>query len=1198
MLLNSIAAAVTPWADLNAPQTASGSNTLSWDISSSGLSWTSPESLIWTVDVSQFDASKTYALLCIDDSKYYGLSSVYIKNGTLYLQSYASGATVASAKLDTIYTSQTTQTLTFVWNRNSSGNLSLQTYADYNFTTATSNIKLTAADTYSSASFTSLDFGYSNGTLTQGSNNTNYPTDSAAWSLLDAGYTANAVASAADLKAYGLTKPFISKRQDGTSLGRVTFIGDSITHGIDDQSYRWQFFKILTDNGIESEIVGPRNGYSTNTTANTSDAGSTYGEATFANVHLAHAGGCTRNIIAGGTCRDDFTSRVGVNYGGWSSSETGAAYNSDSWFCMIGTNDILSDTGQGSGYPTTSYCNRMETLLGGTVTFDGNTSTKIGDYNWSKGDDWGNLGTIISDVCTKGDTFYMLSVIPWGTHNHNDDSDHLAVKEYNRNLKTWCESYTEAADGITVKYVDVTRGLVDVTGGQIDGKITAGNPNGICFYAPNSFFNKPSDRLHPNEQGSLIMAGNLAQELEIGGRTAGLERQGTEGWASANVGTVEAGAGTLLLGKNAFTMTDGYTVDLSAVFGNGATDGWLSIDNALSITLGDGTNSGTLNLSEGYIMWGGDVLFCSDNSALAEEGNLRIAWHNGNEADNVLQGYYVWLGDMLIGQGLNSNSQSLGINGILLSANGANGTVSALTWTDTAYAPTLPTGWLSSEENAYITTQDTATATGFNEYVFQHNLAKMADADRNNSATGSNIDYTGITPTVSFTGGNTDTSHLVKSSNKGDSKFILGTTNQWISITNTTPDNDVSVKLTGAAGGTIFGTFKQANAQALTLEIESGASVADGLYNGHTAAIAGSYGGGKAKEFNVYVNGGTVNGDIVGGSINGTGKIENANIIINSGTVKNIIGGAKIANALVDNANIRVNGGVVNGDITAGGAAGAGAVATASVTITGGKINGNITKGTAQNSQITVEGTKAYIGGTIEADKVTLKNIETSGYCDGFDRYAGTITTPVLNLENIQTELVLRAEELLHLSVTGNSHTGLGLGENTSLESLTLGAGSTFSAWKERNGATDASNESTITIGALTAGANATLNANLVFTEASILTLDGTLAMGSTIELATGMSLTLSAEMLRDLYGGTIVNLFTGVDTLALDGETIDSGTVLAENIFDGLSSDYSYNLRYTTDGTVSLSTIPEPTTATLSMLALAALAARRRRRV
>ena len=1206
MVLNSIAtAAVTNWDSSTGATNVSGSEILSWDVSSSGMTWTSgtAESIIWTMDVSDFDASKTYSLLCIDDflnssKNYYGLSSVYIENGTLYLQSYAYGATVASTSLANIYTPQSTQNLTFVWSRSASNQISLTTYADYAFDTPTSTLNLGDKDKYDACNFTSLDFGGKKATLTHATNDSNFPTntEAAEWTIIGAGYTSGSTATTAELNAYALTQPYVSQRTDDTSIGRVTFIGDSITHGVNDQSYRWQFFKILEDNGIENQIVGPRNGYY-NIPTNTSDAGTTYGDSTFSNVHLAHASGRTRNIIAGGQIRDDFTSSTGVDYSGWSSSETGDAYNSDSWFCMIGTNDILSDTGSGNGYAASAYCNRMTALLGGAVTFEGDTSTNIGSYTWTQGENWGNLGTIVSDVCTEGDTFYMLSIIPWGTHNHNYDSDHLAVQEYNRNLKQWCASYTQAT-GTNVKYVDVTRGMVDVTGGQIDGKITDSNPNGIRFYAPDSFFNGPGDRLHPNEQGSLIMAGNLAQAMQIGGRTAGLSRRGTEGWTSAQPGTITAGERALLLGENAFTMSNGYTVDLSAAFGNGRIDGWMSIDNTLSISLGDGTHSGTLNLSEGYIMWGSDVLFCWDNSTLADEGNLRIAWHNGNTTDNVLQGYYVWLGDMLIGQGLESNSESMGLNGILLSASGADATINNLAWTDTAYAPTLPQNWLYSSENAYVTTQDTANVTSLRENVFLSNLEKMNAADRNNEATTSNIDYTGSIVKESFTGANTSTSHLVTSSNAQDSKFILKATTQWISITNTTPANDVSVQLKGAAKGTIFGAFSSnANAGILTLEIEEGSSVADGTYDKQTAAIAGSYNGGKAEMFNVYVNGGSVNGDIVGGSIYSTGKIKNVNITINSGTVKNIIGGAKIANAIVDTANIRVNGGVVDGNITAGGTTGAGSVAAANITITGGQILGDIKKGSATTANVTVEGNKAYIRGSIEADKVILKNIESSGYSDGFDRYAGAVTAPSLELNNVQTDLVLRLDTLLNLSVTGRSNASLILGESVELQSLTLDDACTFSAWKEHNNVGSASNESTITIGELTTGTGATLNANIIFTEGSILTMNGSLAMGSSIILSTGMSLTLSDTMLNDLYSGSAVNLFTGVDSLTLNGINIDYGTILTENIFTGLSNDFSYNLCYAADGTVSLSTIPEPTTATLSLLALASLAARRRRR-
>ena len=103
------------------------------------------------------------------------------------------------------------------------------------------------------------------------------------------------------------------------------------------------------------------------------------------------------------------------------------------------------------------------------------------------------------------------------------------------------------------------------------------------------------------------------------------------------------------------------------------------------------------------------------------------------------------------------------------------------------------------------------------------------------------------------------------------------------------------------------------------------------------------------------------------------------------------------------------------------------------------------------------------------------------------------------------------------------------------------------------------------------------------------------MTMGSSISLTTGMTLDLAPLMLNGLYNGESITLFTGVDALSVDNKTIAAGTILdATGIFTGPDSEYTYYISY--DGSnVSLS-IPEPTTATLSLLALAALAARRRR--
>lgn len=380
-------------------------------------------------------------------------------------------------------------------------------------------------------------------------------------------HTVSSLDTASYVPPVDYSKPFVSERADNsTSVGRITFLGDSITHGVNDASYRWQFFKTLVDNGIENEIAGPREGYYSSP-GHTADAGESYGSSAFANVHLAQASGRTHNIISGSTSAEvnGTTYTSGVNYGGHSTATTAARFDSNTWFCLMGTNDLLSDT-PNSGPTTAQYATQMQKMLGGTVSYDATADS----YTWTAGENWGSMATIVNDVCGEGDTFYALSITPWGSHsNHNRNMDHYAGQEFNRNLAAWAVAYSQAS-GKNVVYVDVTRGMVD-----------ASSEN--RFMGHDAFFNNSSDRLHPNDQGSLLMAGNLARALGIGGRTAGLERSGTTTWQSATPGSIAAGS-TAGFAEGAFTQENGYTIDFSAVFGNGATGGWLSTDSSLSIS--------------------------------------------------------------------------------------------------------------------------------------------------------------------------------------------------------------------------------------------------------------------------------------------------------------------------------------------------------------------------------------------------------------------------------------------------------------------------------------------------------------------------------------------------------------------------------------------------------------------------------------
>lgn len=971
--------------------------------------------------------------------------------------------------------------------------------------------------------------------------------------------------------------PLESTRKDGTTIGRVTFLGDSITHGVNDQSYRWQLFKTLTDNGIENEIAGPREGYY-NTPGHTQDAGSNYGGAEFKNVHLAQASGRTHNIISGSN-----SGMTGVNYGGHSTASTSEKFDSNTWFCMMGTNDLLSDT-PNSGPTTEQYVTQMQKMLGGTVSYDSATDT----YNWVAGDSWGNMGTIVDDVYTDGDTFYMLSITPWGNHsNHNRDMDHYAAQEFNRNLGAWAEAYSEAS-GQNVVYVDVTRGMVDHTSSN-------------RFMGHDAFFNSSSDRLHPNEQGSLIMAGNLAQAMGIGGRTAGLERSDADiapsVWHSATVGTdgtVAAGS-TLSVAENIFTQDLGYSVDFSAAFGNGASDGWLTASAAsMNITVGDGINSGTLSLSEGYIMWGDKVLYCQNTSDIGD--NLRVVWHNGNTEDNVLSGYYVWLGDMLIGQGLSASETASALNGITISASGAAGSVTELAWANTAYAPT--TTLITSAENAYRVTQ----AAGNTKLVVTSGVS-YEGASTTNASNGQYL-VNGNTTKDIYTG-------ILSSADASTTQ-----TKAWVGMVNTAFSDDINVQYTGNINATIFGAMNNGNgagAGRLVLDIAAGSIIGtEGTHDKVKAAIAGSYGGGKADAFNVYINGGQLENNVVGGSISGAGSIDSVLIALNSGKITgNIYGGSNnengdtskagvsnIANAVVGKAQIIVNGGEVTGNIVAGGSAGT--IGNVDVLITDGTIGGNITKGAAKRQQgattnVTVVGNKASIGGNIEADTVTLQDVDASESATGFDKYSNIITADKLVLNNVQTNLGASVR-VTEIEVNG-SNTSLIMSDFATLESLTLGSGVSFGAFKtaeSRSAAT--SNETTLSLSNLTVGKGSTLNANIVLGKDSILSMEGCLTMGSSVALASGMTIDLTTDLLTRLYQGEAIDLFASVDSLTLDGLNIDHDTI-TEVSFNVDDMVQTFDMAYSNAGTVSITLVPEPATATLSLLALAGLAARRHRK-
>ena len=206
------------------------------------------------------------------------------------------------------------------------------------------------------------------------------------------------------------------------------------------------------------------------------------------------------------------------------------------------------------------------------------------------------------------------------------------------------------------------------------------------------------------------------------------------------------------------------------------------------------------------------------------------------------------------------------------------------------------------------------------------------------------------------------------------------------------------------------------------------------------------------------------------------------------------------------------------------------------------------------------------------------------------------------------------------LTVVGTTLNIMNISEaaNLSVADVTIGNRAIMGVY------TGEADEGTLTIAGdctLTAGAGATLNANLVMEEGSTLDVSaaegiGGLLMGSAVTMSPGSVALSAADMaaVGNLGFMQAYDLFSGVDSFSIGGTayseiTFSDEWVKAAEVFNNdLFQDggKEYYLFYSgasqggaggNAGTVYLMRLPEPTTSTLGLLALAALAARRRRK-
>ena len=413
------------------------------------------------------------------------------------------------------------------------------------------------------------------------------------------------------------------------SPGKVMFVGDSITHGINTGSYRWDFHKILVDNGVKYRETGyNRDNFQRGKGNGVDLAGESYRGVPFQNLHSAHEGGqiwqlfepenTTYTQEATGL---EYKTGSGVKYAGQTIGGLVKEHRAATYFVLLGTNDIIQNFHRGGSISKED--NLQKALLGILGATEGG-----GSYTFSGK---GTMDTLVDTMLRAKSTrqVVVMGLIPPG-RTQFAAADHAAITEFNKALEAWARKKG-------VRYVPLGAGTVDVAA-------TPADPYGALVSR-----NQRVDWIHPGPQTNLIMAGNLAKALGCPGRTAGLPRRSATG-KSGFTPIRRAEDAASWSGALRPAADGGVTVDLASLQpGNGYSDSKWDTAGGLSLTIDTGKHRGTLHVSECYITWGKDfILYSRDMSANAEP--LRVAYLPGKPKEGVQPGFYVWLGGQLIGE--------------------------------------------------------------------------------------------------------------------------------------------------------------------------------------------------------------------------------------------------------------------------------------------------------------------------------------------------------------------------------------------------------------------------------------------------------------------------------------------------------------------------------------------------------------------
>lgn len=428
-------------------------------------------------------------------------------------------------------------------------------------------------------------------------------------------------------------------------LGRVVFVGDSITQGFDKSinssspqaSYRYQFWKGLIDNGLsygkDYSFEGSQSGSCHQGPEDTiSGLTPDYRGQSFANIHEGHFNWKASYISSteAPPAEDLQQNRGTGNVTQWLAAENKNGYTADTVFIMLGTNDLYKG--------------------GSTDQLLGDIRAIVNAYQHS------NANARI----------YVMSVTPPSLSAGTGMMD--KVRAANEALESQALSWSTKTS--SVSYLDVTEGMSAVSSGS---QTSPGLMN--------------IDKWHPNNQGELIIAGNILKGLGLGSQTGGIQRRASE---ALTVHAVFTAGRPPSMNSGNIGLTDNSETSAWSFSDSGATLSWTApqkegrialqgdwhasgntfsldfcismdaaggTDNTFSVQLGNGTSfNGLLHIRQQGVFWGNTLLYSDDMEG--EFRNIRISYTQGDAAQGILAGYYVWLDGQLIGNSLQGNSAS------------------------------------------------------------------------------------------------------------------------------------------------------------------------------------------------------------------------------------------------------------------------------------------------------------------------------------------------------------------------------------------------------------------------------------------------------------------------------------------------------------------------------------------------------------